>query len=73
MSPRNACIVLLLTLSLLGGTKVHVTAEDDPRGVVDPTPREEPDYSQDLMAFLGFLVISLFYVTSEKILTTLRS
>jgi len=73
MSPRNACIVLLLTLSLLGGTQVHVTAEDDPRGVVDPTPREEPDYSQDLMAFLGFLVISLFYVTSEKILTTLRS
>jgi hypothetical protein len=73
MNPRNAWVVILLLLSLLGGTRVHVIAEDDPRGVVDPTPREEPDYSQGFYSFMGFLVISLFYIAGEKIITTLRS
>jgi hypothetical protein len=73
MNPRNAWVVILLLLSLLGGIWVHVTAEDDPRGVVDPTPRYEPDYSREFYSIVGFLVISLFYVAGEKIITTLRS
>jgi hypothetical protein len=73
MSPRKACIVFLLALSFILGTWIHVIAEDDPRGVVDTTPRDEPDYSRGFYSFVGFLGISFFYVAGEKILTTLRS
>jgi len=72
MSPRNAWVVFLLLLGLLGEIRVHVIAEDDPRGVVDPTPRNEPDYSRGFYGFVGFLVISFFYVAVEKMITTLR-
>lgn len=73
MSARNTSIVFLLLLSLLGGIWVHVIAEDDPRGVADPNGGEQPDYSRGFYGVVGLLAISLFYVSVEKIITTLRS
>jgi hypothetical protein len=71
-SSEKILILSAFLFMVIGVQFTQVLAEEDPRGVVDPTTGEEPDYSREFRGVVGLLAVSLFYVIVEKMMTTLR-
>ena len=69
---KRRLILSAFLLMVICVQSAQVRAEEEPGAVVDIRDGNELDYSRGFYGFVGLIVISLFYVSIEQIMTGLR-